>query len=53
MTPRAQRTAPPDGAEEGGLMLMKQARDMLENQLIPFWAALRDDEYGGFYGQMG
>ena len=34
-------------------MLMKQARDMLENQLIPFWAALRDDEYGGFYGQMG
>ncbi len=33
-------------------MLMKQAREMLENRLIPFWAALRDEEYGGFYGWM-
>lgn len=34
-------------------MLTEQARVMLENRLIPFWAALRDDEFGGFYGWMG
>lgn len=34
-------------------MLTEQARAMLENRLIPFWAALRDDEFGGFYGWMG
>lgn len=34
-------------------MLMEKARIMLEEQLIPFWSALRDDEFGGFYGYMG
>lgn len=34
-------------------MLIEQARRMLEDRLIPFWAALRDDRYGGFYGWMG
>ncbi len=33
-------------------MLKEQARAMLEGQLIPFWSALRDEEYGGFYGYM-
>lgn len=34
-------------------MLKEKARIMLEEQLIPFWSALRDDEFGGFYGYMG
>lgn len=25
---------------------------MLETRLIPFWSALRDDDFGGFYGYM-
>ena len=25
---------------------------MLEDKLIPFWAGLRDDDNGGFYGWM-
>lgn len=33
-------------------MLKEQARGMLEGRLIPFWSALRDEEYGGFYGYM-
>ncbi|MCD8354012.1 MAG: AGE family epimerase/isomerase [Clostridiales bacterium] len=28
------------------------ARTMLEQTIIPFWKALRDDEYGGYYGLM-
>lgn len=34
-------------------MLKEQAQAMLEERLIPFWSALRDDEFGGFYGYMG
>ena len=34
-------------------MLKEQARAMLEERLIPFWSALRDDAFGGFYGYMG
>ena len=26
---------------------------MLDTRLIPFWSALRDDTYGGYYGGMG
>lgn len=33
-------------------MLKEKARAMLEERLIPFWSALRDDEFGGFYGYM-
>ena len=33
-------------------MLIKECKDELENHIIPFWDALRDDENGGFYGQM-
>ena len=28
------------------------ARDMLDNNIIPFWNGLMDEEYGGFYGFM-
>ena len=34
-------------------MLKEQAQAMLEERLLPFWSALRDDEFGGFYGYMG
>lgn len=34
------------------MTLKEQARGMLEDRLIPFWSALRDDRYGGFYGGM-
>lgn len=33
-------------------MLIKECKSELENHIIPFWDALRDDENGGFYGQM-
>lgn len=33
-------------------MLIKECKSELENHIIPFWDALRDDEFGGFYGQM-
>ena len=33
-------------------MLISEAKNELLNHIIPFWDALRDDEYGGFYGQM-
>lgn len=35
------------------MTLKEQARVMLEEQLIPFWSKLRDDEWGGYYGYMG
>lgn len=35
------------------MVLTRLAREELENRLIPFWSALRDDRYGGFYGYMG
>lgn len=34
-------------------MLRQQATEMLEQQIIPFWLALRNKEHGGFYGYMG
>lgn len=34
------------------MTLKTQAKQMLEKQLIPFWSALRDDQYGGYYGYM-
>ncbi len=34
-------------------MLKENARVMLEERIIPFWSALRDNEFGGFYGYMG
>lgn len=33
-------------------MLINECRNELENRIIPFWNALRDDEFGGFYGEM-
>lgn len=33
-------------------MLKEKALAMLEKRLIPFWSALRDEEFGGFYGHM-
>ncbi|MDO4867935.1 MAG: AGE family epimerase/isomerase [Clostridia bacterium] len=34
------------------MRLAQAARRMLEDRLIPFWAGLRDDDNGGFYGYM-
>lgn len=33
-------------------MIISEVRNELENHIVPFWAALRDDENGGFYGYM-
>lgn len=33
-------------------MLISECTNELKNHIIPFWNKLRDDEYGGFYGQM-
>ena len=33
--------------------LVKEIRQHLEEQLIPFWEGLQDKEYGGYYGYMG
>ena len=33
-------------------MLINEVKNELENHIIPFWDALRDDEFGGFYGQI-
>ncbi len=32
--------------------LKLDCKNELVNHIIPFWNALKDDEYGGFYGQM-
>ncbi len=32
--------------------LKLDCKNELVNHIIPFWSALKDDEYGGFYGQM-
>ena len=35
-------------------ILLEKARRMLEENIIPFWQGLRDDEYGGYIvGRMG
>ncbi len=31
-------------------MIIEEIRQELENHIVPYWAALRDDEFGGFYG---
>lgn len=33
-------------------MLTDECRNELENHIAPFWCRLRDDENGGFFGQM-
>ena len=30
--------------------ISQEARRMLPGRLLPFWKALRDEEYGGYYG---
>ena len=32
------------------MRIAESAREMLEHRIIPFWANLRDEENGGFYG---
>lgn len=34
-------------------MLKEKAQAMLDERIIPFWSALRDNAFGGFYGYMG
>ncbi|MBQ1537560.1 MAG: AGE family epimerase/isomerase [Ruminococcus sp.] len=31
-------------------MILNEIKNELENHIVPYWAALRDDEFGGFYG---
>lgn len=33
-------------------MMVEEVKDHLQNQIIPFWKNLRDDEFGGYYGWM-
>lgn len=33
-------------------ILLEKARRMLEENIIPFWQGLRDDEYGGYIGHV-
>ena len=33
-------------------MMKDEIKDELLNRLIPFWNSLRDDEYGGWYGEV-
>lgn len=33
-------------------MRMQEIRRHLTEEIIPFWKSLRDDEYGGFYGEV-
>lgn len=34
-------------------MLSEEVRTHLTEKIIPFWKALRDDEFGGYYGYLG
>ncbi len=34
------------------MMMQSEVKDHLLNTIIPFWKALRDDEFGGYYGWM-
>ena len=34
------------------MTLAKECRKELENNILPFWKKLRDDENGGYYGYM-
>ncbi|MCR5140985.1 MAG: AGE family epimerase/isomerase [Ruminococcus sp.] len=31
-------------------MILNEIKNELENHIVPYWATLRDDEFGGFYG---
>ena len=33
-------------------MIISEVRNELENHIAPFWAGLKDEEYGGFYGYL-
>ena len=33
-------------------MLAEEVKAHLTEKIIPFWKALRDDEFGGYYGYM-
>jgi cellobiose epimerase len=40
-------------AEEGGFIMRVDAiKQHLVNDIIPFWKSLKDETYGGFYGEM-
>lgn len=34
-------------------MWISEIKEHLTNKIIPFWSALRDDEFGGFWGYVG
>lgn len=34
-------------------MFINEIKNELTEHIIPFWASLKDDEFGGFYGYMG
>lgn len=34
-------------------MMLQEIRKELEEHIVPYWAALKDSEYGGFYGYKG
>lgn len=34
-------------------LLALQAKEHLEQTIIPFWVRLKDEEYGGYYGKVG
>ena len=33
-------------------LLALKAKTVLDKQIVPFWTALKDPDFGGFYGQM-
>jgi|SRR5690554_1888953 mannobiose 2-epimerase len=33
-------------------MVIKEVKEHLINNLLPFWMRLKDDRHGGFYGEM-
>ena len=36
--------------ERGKYMFLDEIRNELENHIVPYWAELKDEEFGGFYG---
>ena len=32
--------------------MIKEVKKHLVNQVLPFWMRLKDDKYGGFYGEV-
>ena len=40
-------------AEDNSIdLLALKAKTVLDKQIVPFWTALKDPDFGGFYGQM-